>query len=153
MVPIRGNVFILLCIDVPYHGRPEDEKALCQIRPRTDSYTACTGMNTRACKILIAAHQVKIEFVEDEYGNSIRVRKPSESSSYSNADLKACLSNRVAVEANEMLGTVTKGWLIPHGSLYRVTLKAALELDLPMRFRGRFNGRKIPFATAPGKSV
>ena len=119
-------------------------------------------MNTRTCKILIAAHQVKIEFVEDEDGNNIRVWKQSESSFYTNADLKACLSNRVAVEANEILGTVppsaieycvTKGWLIPHGSLYRVNLKAALELDLPMRFCGRFNGRKIPFATAPGKSV
>jgi hypothetical protein len=127
-----------------------------------DSYVARTGMNTRACKILIAAHQVKIEFVEDEDGNSIRVWKSSESSSYSNADLKACLSNRVAVEANEMLGTVppsaikycvTKGWLIPHGSLYRVTLKAALELDLPMRFKGLHNGRKIPFAPAPSKKA
>ena len=31
-------------------------------------YAARTGMNTRACKILIAAHQVKIGFVEDEDG-------------------------------------------------------------------------------------
>jgi hypothetical protein len=36
-----------------------------------DSYSARTGMDTRACKILISAHQVKIEFFEDEDGNSI----------------------------------------------------------------------------------
>ena len=44
-----------------------------------DSHSARTGMDTRACKIFIAAHRVKIEFVEDKDGNSIRVWKPSES--------------------------------------------------------------------------
>ena len=127
-----------------------------------DAYAARTGIDTRVAIHLAKGHFEKIEYTDDEDGNRIRVWKSSESSSYSNADLKTCLMNRVAVEANEMLGTVppsaikycvTKGWLIPHGSLYRVTLKAALELDLPMRFRGRFNGRKIPFASAPRKSV
>ena len=56
-----------------------------------------------------------------------------------------------------MLGTVppsaikyavTKGWLVPNAckSLYRVTLKGAIELDLPLRFKGGdHHGRKIPF--------
>jgi hypothetical protein len=127
-----------------------------------DVYAARTSMDARAAIHLAKGHFEKVEYTEDEDGNSIRVWKPSESSSYSNADLNACLSNRAAVEANEMLGTVppsaikycvTKGWLIPHGSLYRVTLKAALELDLPMRFRGLHNGRKIPFAPAPSKKA
>jgi len=120
------------------------------------SYAARTGMDSRACKILLAAQAVKVEFHEDEDGNAIRVWKASELQSYTNGDLKACLTNRVAVEANEMLGTVppsaikycvTKGWLVPHGSLYRITRKAALELNLPMCFRGLHNGRKIPFAS------
>jgi hypothetical protein len=56
-----------------------------------------------------------------------------------------------------MLGTVppsaikycvTKGWLIPAGTLYRVTLKGAIDLDLPFRFTGgQHKGRKIPFAS------
>jgi len=72
------------------------------------------------------------------------------------ADIASCLVNRVAVEPNEMLGTVppsaikyavTKGWLLPNDdkTLYRVTLKGAIELDLPLRFKGKFNGRRIPF--------
>ena len=125
-----------------------------------DAYAARTGMNARAAIHLAKGHFEKIEYTEDEDGNRIRVWKSSESSSYSNADLRTCLMNRVAVEANEMLGTVppsaikycvTKGWLIPAGQLYRVTIKAALDLDLPMRFKGLHHGRKIPFAAAPSK--
>jgi hypothetical protein len=120
------------------------------------SFAARTGMDSRACKILVAAHQVKIQFYEDEDGNLIRAWKANELQSYTNADLKQCLSNRVAFETNDMLGTVppsaikycvTKGWLIPRGSLFLVTMKSARELDLPMRFRGLHNGRKIPFAS------
>jgi hypothetical protein len=121
------------------------------------SYADRTGMSSRASVILAAAVILKPETYEDDNGNTIRVWKSSEMSSYSNADIASCLVNRVAVEANEMLGTippsaikyaVTKGWLITDASknLYRVTLKGAIDLDLPLRFKGKFNGRKIPFA-------
>jgi hypothetical protein len=89
----------------------------------------------------------KPEFFEDADGHVIRKWTAAESSSYSNADLRACLQNRVAVEAGEMLGTVppsaikycvTKGWLLPKGpDLYLVTRRAAVDLDLPLRFKGR----------------
>jgi hypothetical protein len=113
-------------------------------------------MSARSSIILAAALIVKPETFEDENGNTIRVWKSAEMSSYSNADIAGCLINRVAVEPNEMLGTVppsvikyavTKGWLVPNSdrTLYRVTLKGAIELDLPLRFKGKFKGRKIPF--------
>jgi len=122
-----------------------------------EAYARRTGMNTRAAIILAKAVVVKPEIIEDPDGNIIRVWKSSESSSYSNADLVSCLRNRVAVEAAEMLGTVppsaikycvTKGWLLPNasGTLFQVTKKAARELDLPVRFKGAFNGRRIKFA-------
>ena len=122
-----------------------------------EAYARRTGMNTRAAVILAKAVVMKPETIEDPDGNIIRVWKSSESSSYSNADLVSCLRNRVAVEAAEMLGTVppsaikycvTKGWLLPNasGTLFQVTKKAARELDLPVRFKGVFNGRRIPFA-------
>jgi len=123
------------------------------------SHAAKTGMDTRAAKTLAGAMFGKgPAFHEDEDGNMIREWKSSESSSYSNDDLRQAISNRVAVEHNEMLGTippsavkylVTKGWLKPHGTagLYFVTAKAARELDLPVRFKGGENhGRRIKFA-------
>jgi hypothetical protein len=125
------------------------------------SYEARTGMDKRAAKILAAANIVKPETIEDDQGNTIRVWKSSESSSYSNADIASTLVNRVAVEPNEMLGTVppsaikycvTKGWLVPNASktLYSVTLRGAVDLNLPLRFKGgAFHGRKIPFAATP----
>jgi hypothetical protein len=123
------------------------------------SYEDRTGLSTRAAKTLIAAHFTKPETKEDDNGNVIRVWKSSEMSSYSNADIASCLVNKVAVEPNEMLGTVppsaikyavTKGWLLPNASqtLYRVTLKGAIELNLPMHFKGVNGGRKIPFVLA-----
>ena len=124
------------------------------------SYADRSGMNSRASITLAAAVVQKPETFEDADGNTIRVWKSSEMSSYSNADIASTLVNRVAVEPGEMLGTVppsaikycvTKGWLIPNTdkTLYRITLKGAIELDLPLRFKGKFNGRKIPFAAAP----
>ena len=122
------------------------------------SYAARTGMDSRASVILAAAVICRPETFEDDNGNTIRVWKSSEMSSYSNADIASCLLNRVAVEENEMLGTVppsavkyavTKGWLVPNASrtLFRVTLKGAIDLDLPLYFKGGpFHGRKIPFA-------
>lgn len=121
------------------------------------SYADRTGMNKRASVILAKAIFTKPEVIEDDNGNVMRVWKSSEMSSYSNADIASTLLNRVAVEANEMLGTVppsaikyavTKGWLVtgPSKTLYRVTLKGAIELNLPMRFKGGDNhGRRIPF--------
>jgi hypothetical protein len=121
------------------------------------SYEDRTGLSTQAAKILIAAIHTKPATVENAEGNVMRVWKSSEMSSYTNADVASCLANRVAVEPAEMLGTVppsavkyavTKGWLLPNASktLYRVTLKGAIELDLPMNFKGQHGGRKIPFA-------
>ena len=121
------------------------------------SYEDRTGMTKRASAILAAAVFVKPEMKEDEDGNRVRAWKSSEMSSYSNADIASTLINRVAVEPGEMLGTVppsavkyavTKGWLVPNGNrtLYRVTLKGAIELDLPLRFKGGdMHGRRIPF--------
>jgi len=126
-----------------------------------DAYAARTGMDKRSAKILVAAHIVKPETYQDEDGNVIRVWKSSEMSSYSNADIASTLRNRVAVEPNEMLGTVppsaikycvTKGWLVPNASrtLYSVTQRGAIDLNLPLRFKGgAFHGRKIPFAATP----
>jgi hypothetical protein len=120
------------------------------------SYEARTGLSTRAAKTLIAAHFTKPETKEDDNGNVIRVWKSSEMSSYSDADIASCLVNKVAVEPNEMLGTappsaikyaVTRGWLLPNAghTLYRVTLKGAIDLNLPMTFKGKLGGRQIPF--------
>ena len=128
------------------------------------SYEVRTGMAKRASVILVTAIFVKPQMTEDEDGNKIRVWKSSEMSSYSNADIASTLINRVAVEANEMLGTVppsaikfavTKGWLVTDHNkvLYRVTLKGAIELDLPLKFTGGpHKGRKIPYliTTAAG---
>jgi len=121
-------------------------------------------MSSRASVTLAAAVVLKPETFEDDNGNTIRVWKSSEMSSYSNSDIASTLVNRVAVEPNEMLGTVppsaikycvTKGWLIPNAdkTLYRITLKGAIDLDLPLYFKGKFNGRKIPFAAAPSASA
>jgi hypothetical protein len=43
---------------------------------------------------------------------------------------------------------VSKGWLLTNESktLYRVTLKAAIELNPPLHFKGINGGRKIPSA-------
>jgi hypothetical protein len=137
----------------------------CDRKPRArKSYADRTGMSSRASVTLAAAVILKPETFEDADGNTIRVWKSSEMSSYSNADIASCLYNRVAIEPGEMLGTVppsaikycvTKGWLIPNAdkTLYRITLRAAFELDLPLRFKGKFNGRKIPFAAAPSANA
>ena len=128
------------------------------------SYSDRTGMSSRASVILAAAVITKPEMFEDDNGNTIRVWKSSEMSSYSNADIASTLVNRVAIEPGEMLGTVppsaikycvTKGWLVPNAdkTLYRVTLKGAIDLDLPLHFKGKFNGRKIPFAAAPSANA
>ena len=69
---------------------------------RRKSYAARTGMDARSSKIIVnAMFGKKPEFSEDEHGNLIHKWLPSESSSYSNADLAACLCNRVAVECVE----------------------------------------------------
>jgi hypothetical protein len=69
-----------------------------------NSYEDRTGMTSRAAIHLAQGHFEKIQFTEDEAGNRIRVWKSSESSSYTTANLKECLSNPIAIEPNEMLG-------------------------------------------------
>jgi len=147
---------------LPLKASPMKYLFTCDKTPRArKSYEDRTGMAKRANIILVKAIHTKPETIEDDEGNVMRVWKSSEMSSYSNADIASCLVNRVAVEANEMLGTVppsaikycvTKGWLIPNArkTLYLITLKGAIDLDLPMKFRGKFNGRKIPFAGTKG---
>jgi hypothetical protein len=119
------------------------------------SFATKSGQNTRGAVTLAAAMFKKIETVEDLDGNVLRVWKSFEGNQFTNAQLKECLSNKVAVAAEDFLATVppaaikycvNKGFLIQSGSLYRVTLKAAMDLDLPLVFKGRFAGRKIPFA-------
>jgi hypothetical protein len=124
------------------------------------AYAKRTGMDSRSAIILAAAHTTKPETFVDEDGNTVRIWDNSET--YTHADIASCLANRVAVEENEMLGTIppraikyatTKGWLVPNASrtLFSVTLKGAIDLNLPLYFRGKFNGRKIRFAAAPAK--
>lgn len=124
---------------------------------RRKSYETRSGMLSRASIILAKAVTDKPAMIETEDGHIVRVWQKSESSSYSNADLQTVLSNRIAIEAVEALGTVppaaikycvTKGWLKPNasGSLHFVTKKAALDLDLPLRFKGgEHHGRRIRF--------
>jgi hypothetical protein len=136
-------------------------KTTTKKRRARKSYEDRTGLSSRAAKILIAATFTKPETTEDADGNVMRVWKQSELQTFKNVDIAAALANRVAVEHNEMLGTipptaikyaVTKGWLLPNvsRSLYRVTLKGAIDLNLPMHFRGLNGGRKIPFVLAKG---
>jgi hypothetical protein len=128
------------------------------------SYAERTRMHDRAGLILVSAIYTKPGVTEDSEGNLLRNWKASELQTYTQVQIVSCLVNRVAVEAAEMLGTippsaikycVSKGWLAPNPSntLYRITLKAAIDLDLPMRFKGEFRGRKIPFAPTPAASA
>jgi hypothetical protein len=124
-------------------------------------YERRTGMNTRASIITAKALIVKPETVEDDCGNIVRVWQKSELLSWTFEQLASTLRNRVAVEPNEMLGTVppsaikwatNKGWIVPNTSksLYSVTLRGAIDLNLPLRFKGgTSHGRKIPFAANP----
>ena len=127
-------------------------------KSRRKSYEDRTGMNSRASVITAnAMFGKRPTFHEDADGNQIRDWQRSELMTFTNAEIASCLANRVAVEPNEMLGTVppsaikyavTRGWLLPNESktLYRVTLKGAIDLNLPMTFKGINGGRKIPFA-------
>ena|ERR1700722_11359852 len=129
------------------------------------SYEARTGMNSRANRILVAAMAEKPVFKEDDNGNLIREWQKKDEQRFTNAQLADCLRNRVAVEPGEMLGTVpptaikycvTKGWLVPNASasLYTITLKGAIDLDLPLNFKGgKHHGRKIPFANTTKAKV
>lgn len=58
------------------------------------SYSARTGMDARSSKILAnAMFGAKPEFYEDDNGHVVRRWKPTEHSSYTNADLTLALSN------------------------------------------------------------
>jgi hypothetical protein len=123
------------------------------------SFAQKTRRDSRAAACLVAAMFGKgPSFSEDADGNRIRAWQPRELQRFTNDDLRAAISNRVAVTESEMLGTVppsaikyctTKGWLRAHGTsgIYFVTARAARELDLPARFRGgQHHGKRIRFA-------
>lgn len=127
-----------------------------KIRRARKSYEARTGMNSRANRIIVAAMAEKPAFHEDADGYIIREWKKDDLQRFTNEQIASCLRNTLAVTPAEMLGTVpptaikycvTKGWLVANasGSILTVTLKAAIDLDLPLNYRGKFNGRKIPF--------
>jgi hypothetical protein len=131
---------------------PRISKKTARIR---EAFAEKSGQNRRSVKLIAGAmFSAGPEFFEDDDGNLVRKWKPDEMMTFTHADLRTALSNRVAVTSGEMLGAVppsairycvTKGWLVPRGALFMITLKAARELDLPMKFRGLHNGRRIPF--------
>ena len=125
------------------------------------TYSQRTGQDSRANKLIVSAiFGAGPKFHEDADGNLIREWQKEDLLRWTYDELKAVISNRVCVDEAEMLGTVppsaikwsvNKGWLVANGNSgsYFVTKKAALELDLPVRFKGIHGGRKIPFAAAP----
>jgi hypothetical protein len=123
-----------------------------RVAQKRDDYDTRTRRATRAAKISAKAATEKVEYVEDNEGNLARVWKPSELQSYGPKEVAAVLRGQHVVMACDLLQwiqpgaikwAVTKGWLF-HDKLsdtYRVTRKAAADLDLP---RSR-QGRKIHF--------
>jgi hypothetical protein len=69
------------------------------------SYATKSGMDTRAAKTIAGAMFGDGPKFTEVDSFMVREWKSSESSSYSNDDLRQAISNRVAVEHNEMLGT------------------------------------------------
>ena len=128
------------------------------------TYEQKTGQNARGTGLIVnAIFGAGPKFHEDADGNLIREWQQADLLKWTYAQLSGVLMNRVSVTDSEMLGTVppsaikwsvNKGWLVARGNtgLYFITMKAAIELDLPVRFRGIHGGRKIPFAAeAPAK--
>lgn len=117
-----------------------------------------TRMDSKASKILAQAVVTKPEAIIDDEGNVIRIWKDGEDCHYTHDDIKLVLSNTIAVEEPEMLGTirpraikycVSKGWLHPNScrSLFFVTKKAGYDLGLPRFFLGgRHHGNRIRWA-------
>ena len=118
--------------------------------PRTAHKRFCyevrSGSASRAGGIAFKAFNEVPEFVEDADGHLIRQWKPSELQTYTTDDIVQAVRGRHAVEAEDMLEyippsaikyAVTKGWLFQDGPFYRVTRKAAAELDLPRSVGGR----------------
>lgn len=127
--------------------------ALPTVAHKRFSYEQRTSACTRAAKIAARAVVEEIQFVEDADGHLIRQWKASELQTYTSADIVQAIRGRHVVETEDMLEyippsaikyAVTKGWLFPDGPFYRVTRKAAAELDLPRSV----GGRKICFYDA-----
>ena len=122
------------------------------------SFAARTGQNARGTELIVnAIYGAGPAYHEDADGNMIREWQQSDLLKWTFDQLRDVLTNRVAVTDSEMLGSVppsaikwslNKGWLLAHGNggLYHITEKAALELNLPMRFKGIHGNRRIPFA-------
>jgi hypothetical protein len=118
------------------------------------SYEFRSGCSSRAAAIAFKAVNEQPVFVEDEDGHMMRQWKKEELQSYTQDDIKNAIRGRHAVETEDMLEwippsaikySVTKGWLATFGAgIYRVTRKAAAELDLPRSV----GGRKIAFYDA-----
>jgi hypothetical protein len=110
------------------------------------SYEHRSGQNTRAAKIVFDAFNDQPEFIEDDDGHMIRQWREHEMKHYTNGDIRDALRGRSVVEPEDLLEyiperaigySVTKGWLFPDGPWFRVTRKAAAELDLPRSVCGR----------------
>lgn len=117
------------------------------------SYEVRSGAASRAGGIAFRAFNEVPEFVEDADGHLIRQWKEHELKHYTHDDIAQALRGRHVVETEDMLEyvperaigySVTKGWLFQDGPFYRVTRKAAAELDLPRTV----GGRKIHFYDA-----
>jgi hypothetical protein len=111
------------------------------------SYEVRSGSASRAGGIAFKAFNEVPEFVEDDDGHLIRQWKEHELKHYTHDDIVLALRGRHVVETEDMLEyvperaigyCVTKGWLFKDGpGIYRVTRKAAAELNLPRSVGGR----------------
>ena len=121
------------------------------------TYAQKTGQNARGTHLIVdALFGQGPKFHQDEDGNLIREWQKTDLLKWTYPQLCSTFSNRVAVTEADMLGTVppsaikwslNKGWLVRRGSLMFITMKAAIDLDLSLRFTaGPAKGRKIPFA-------
>src|ERR1051326_2367761 len=134
---------------MPRKTNEQRAERAAQMRAR---YERRIGVNTRAAKIAAKAMVEKPVFIEDADGHLIRQWKPEELQRYGNDQIIEALRLRTAFEPEDMLEFVppsaikyceTKGWIVRQtGGFYRVTRKAAAELDLPHKMR---DGRKINF--------
>jgi len=124
--------------------------ALPRVAHKRFSYDVRSGSASRAGAIAFKAFNEAPVFDEDDDGHLIRQWKPEELQRYTNEDIKNALRGRHVVELEDCLEyvpesavkyAVTKGWLFKEGFFYRVTRKAAAELELPRTV----GGRKIHF--------
>jgi hypothetical protein len=123
---------------------------LPRVARQRSTWAQRTGTATRGASLLFKAHNQAVEFHEDAEGRRIRHWRPEELQRYTLDDIKTALRGQHVVELEDVIEyiperavgyCVTKGWLFKDGPFYRVTRKAAAELDLPRTV----GGRKIRF--------